>query len=135
MEASPVHRHAACSCGQLSLVTRGEPFRISVCHCLACQRRTGSTFGVQARFPATDVRIKGSSTEYVRTASSGNQVIFHFCPHCAATVYYQLVDTPDVIAVPVGVFADPGFPPPGVSVYESKQHAWTGLPEDMEHHD
>ena len=43
-------RHAACSCGQLRLTVEGEPVRVSICHCLACQRRTGSVFGVQARF-------------------------------------------------------------------------------------
>ena len=34
-------RHAACSCGQLHLTIEGEPSRISMCSCLACQRRTG----------------------------------------------------------------------------------------------
>ena len=42
-------RDASCSCGQLHLTCEGEPVRISVCHCLACQQRTGSAFGVQAR--------------------------------------------------------------------------------------
>ena len=45
-------RAAACSCGQFRLEVEGDPIRISVCHCLACQRRTGSAFGAQARFPA-----------------------------------------------------------------------------------
>jgi hypothetical protein len=31
--------------------------------------------------------------------------------------------------------ADPGFPPPQVSVHEGRQHSWLGLPEDMEHFD
>jgi hypothetical protein len=47
---------ACCSCGQLQVTTTGEPVRISVCHCLACQRRTGSAFGVQARFRYAVVR-------------------------------------------------------------------------------
>ena len=35
-------RHAACSCRQLHLTIGGESARISMCHCLACQRRTGA---------------------------------------------------------------------------------------------
>ena len=128
-------RHAACSCGQLHLSAEGEPIRISVCHCLACQRRTGSTFGVQARFPRDKVRTEGRSSQYVRTADSGNRVTFHFCPACGATVYYLLNDIPEVIAVPVGAFADPSFPAPRVSVYEERRHPWTGLPQDVEHFD
>ena len=100
-------RQASCSCGKLTLTTQGEPIRISVCHCLACQRRTGSIFGTQARFPSSNVRISGASKVYVRTADSGNQIRFHFCPDCGATVYYQPADDRDVIGVPVGAFADP----------------------------
>ena len=35
-------QRAACSCGQLHLTIEGEPVRISMCHCLECQRRTGA---------------------------------------------------------------------------------------------
>jgi len=43
-------RRAACSCGQLQLTIEGEPSRISMCHCLECQRRTGAAISNQARF-------------------------------------------------------------------------------------
>jgi hypothetical protein len=43
-------RHAACNCGQLYLTIEGEPSRISMCHCLECQRRTGAVISNQARF-------------------------------------------------------------------------------------
>ncbi len=128
-------RRAACSCGQLNLTTQGEPIRISVCHCLACQRRTGSIFGAQARFERDKVTVEGSSKEYIRTADGGDQITFHFCPDCGATVYYQLGEVPDAIAVPVGAFADPGFPSPRISVYEARQHCWASVPEDVEHYD
>lgn len=126
-------RRASCSCGQLGLVARGEPVRVSVCHCRACQRRTGSAFGVQARFHAKDVDLQGASSRYDRIADSGNRITFHFCPDCGSTVYYRLDAEPDLIAVPAGAFADPAFPPPGISVYETSRHPWVGLPGDMEH--
>jgi len=126
-------RRAACSCGQLTLAAEGEPIRISMCHCLACQRRTGSVFGAQARFPRDKVHIEGRSTEYVRTAESGNPITFHFCPVCGSTVYYLLDQIPEAIAVPIGAFADPAFPAPKVSVYEERRHPWAGIPADAEH--
>jgi hypothetical protein len=42
---------------------------------------------------------------------------------------------PDVVKVPVGAFADPSFPAPTVSIYESRRHPWLALPAAMEHHD
>jgi hypothetical protein len=128
-------RQASCSCGKLTVTTEGEPVRVSICHCPACQRRTGSVFDVQARFPSDRVTIAGASKVYVRTADSGNQIEFHFCPDCGATVYYRYGDIPDVVAVPVGGFADAAFPPPRVSVYESTRHPWAALPKDIEHLD
>jgi hypothetical protein len=128
-------RRAACSCGQLSITVEGDPIRISLCHCLACQRRTGSVFGVQARWPDDRVRIEGRSTEWVRVADSGNEVRSHFCPACGSTLYYRLAVQPTVVAIPVGGFADPEFPAPWISVYEVRRHGWVGLPADIEHHE
>ena len=128
-------RRAACSCGQLTLDVEGDPVRISMCHCLACQRRTGSVFGAQARFPRDSIRIEGDSSRYVRTADSGDQITFNFCPSCGSTVFYHQDQDPDRVAVPVGAFADPEFPPPTVSVYEVRKHPWVAVPEHFEHWD
>jgi hypothetical protein len=128
-------RHAECSCGQLRVTTAAEPLRVSICHCFACQRRTGSVFGAQARFPRDALHVEGRSTAYVRTADSGNRVTFHFCPECGATVYYTLDALPGHVGVPVGAFADPHFPAPAVSIYEARRHAWVSLPEGVEHLD
>jgi hypothetical protein len=95
----------------------------------------GQRFGVQARFPRDQVRIEGRANQYVRTADSGNQLAFSFCPECGATVHYHLEQCPDVIAIPVGAFGDPAFPSPRFSVYESRRHAWVGLPPEVEHFD
>jgi hypothetical protein len=126
-------REAACSCGQLRLEADGDPVRISMCHCLACQRRTGSAFGIQARFPSDRVHVAGRFSDYVRRSDEGGEErTFHFCPDCGGTVFYKTADAPDLIAVPVGVFADPSFPPPTVSVYGSRQHPWIALPPGAE---
>jgi hypothetical protein len=121
-------RYAACSCEQLRLTVDGEPVRISICHCLACQRRTGSAFSVQARFDAEQVRTEGRSIEYVRVSDKGEARIFSFCPECGTTVFYKTETAPELIAVPVGAFADPAFPAPTVSVWESRRHPWVELP-------
>ena len=124
-------RHAACSCGQLHLSVEGEPTRISMCHCLECQRRTGAVVGNQARFPREQVTIAGKSTSWTRKAESGNLVTFHFCPVCGSTVYWEIDGFPGLIAVAIGTFADPTFPAPGIAVWEETRHPWVALPPDM----
>jgi hypothetical protein len=128
-----IKRTAACSCGQLTAVTTEDPIRVSVCHCLDCQRRSGSVVAAQARFRRESVEITGLSTQYVRVNDAGRKATFSFCPHCSAIVYYQLEGQEETIAIAVGAFADPQFPPPTFSVWEEDKHAWVSLPENMEH--
>jgi hypothetical protein len=125
-------KHASCSCGQLKLVAEGEPLRVSLCHCLACQARTGSTYGVQASYPRGSVVTEGRATEFIRVGDEGSQANFFFCPVCGATVWY-LINDKEVIVVPVGAFRDPSFPAPAVSVYEERMHSWVGLPAHVKH--
>ena len=129
-----VTHRASCSCGQLRVTCEGDPVRVSMCHCLACQQRTGSVFGVQARFAQERVAIEGRSSEYERVGDSGGKARFHFCPTCGATMYWRNDDTPGVIAVPVGAFADPGFAAPTRSVYEVRRHAWVVVPDTVVEH-
>ena len=131
-------RQASCACGQLQVVTDGEPLRISICHCLDCQRRTGAPFSMQARFARENVtRIAGKSTSFTRKGDRGGTVTFRFCPQCGSTVYWELSSVPGVFAIAAGAFADPRFPVPRISVYERRRHHWVdleGLP-DIEHLD
>jgi hypothetical protein len=71
-------RIARCCCGALRAEVAGEPPRVGLCHCMECQRRTGSAFGVVAFFPKEKVRIDGTSKVYVRRSDAGRKVEFHF---------------------------------------------------------
>ncbi|HEX4197524.1 MAG TPA: GFA family protein [Caulobacteraceae bacterium] len=122
-------RTATCSCGQLRLTAPDGPVRTSVCHCFACQKRTGSVFGVQARFPREKVSIVGEARVWRRVGEdAGTAFEFRFCPNCGSTVWFTEDDAPDLIAVAVGAFADPDFPAPLRSYYEIHRHPWVALP-------
>ncbi len=122
-------RTATCSCGQLRVTVTGEPTRISICHCLECQKRTGSLFGAQARWPRDKATIEGPSTAWQRTGDEGHTAEFHFCPVCSSIVWYRFIDLPDVIAVTTGSFADPDFPKPQFAVYDNRRHRWLQKPD------
>lgn len=128
-------RVASCGCGAVTAACSGEPVRISVCHCLACQRRSGSAFAAQARFAAADVDMSGETAMWQRRGDEGGVGSFHFCTKCGSTVWYSLDSQPDVVAVPLGAFADPhAFGPPVYSVYEERKFGWVNVDAPgMEH--
>ena len=126
-----ITRTGTCACGQLSVTCTGEPATISLCHCLDCQRRTGSTYGIAAFFPRKEVEANGDLRTYRRNSDSGFAVNFHFCPNCGSTVFWEPERRPEAIAVAVGSFADPTFPAPSQSVYNERRHVWV---PSFEHH-
>lgn len=123
-------RSASCVCGQLSIHVHGEPRGVGVCHCLACQQRTGSVFAALARF-AAPFDVVGKATEYVRTGEHGAQFRFRFCPVCGSTVFHTEEGHTGSVSVAVGAFADPDFPAPQVAVYDSRRHGWVQLPDGV----
>jgi hypothetical protein len=118
---------ANCCCGSLRAKARGEPAIVAACHCLECQRRTGSAFGVGAYFPKARVRVEGPSKVYVRGGDSGHKVEFHFCPDCGSTVYWHVERVPDMIGIAFDAFADPSIPGPRLSVWETTRHPWVSF--------
>ncbi len=124
-------RLAQCGCGQLKARCATEPLRVSLCHCLDCQKRTGSLFGVAGRWRREDVRIEGASTEFRRGSDDGFWVAFHFCPVCGSTVFWESERDAETIAVAVGAFADPDFLKPMRIVYSERRHRWLQLPDDI----
>jgi hypothetical protein len=126
-------REAACHCGQLTLLVEGEPFAVDICHCLACQRRTGSAFGMQAGFKRDQVQISGRYNGFTRVSDEADAKphTFHFCPDCGSQVFQTEPGDDQLVVVSTGSFADPDFPPPTASGYNSRRHRWIGLPEGL----
>jgi len=78
---------AQCLCGALSLKLRETSKLTVACHCLACQRRTGSAFGLGVFHAIDTVEISGTATEFIHVSDSGRKVRCYFCPTCGSTVY------------------------------------------------
>ncbi len=126
---------AHCQCGKLtaSVADGAEPM-IVLCHCLDCQRRSGSPFGEIAYYPTDSVTIAGEVREYTRPTDEGNVLTTGFCPTCGSTVYARASKYPAIVGVTVGTFADPAFPLPARSVYEQSRHHWIGMPAGVPRH-
>ncbi|WP_070969317.1 GFA family protein [Vibrio sonorensis] len=125
-------RSADCACGQASVRCQGEPVRTSICHCFECQKRTGSVFGVQARFNREQVSISGDLTRFSRLAESGNEVEYSFCPSCGTTMLLSLSAAPEFLVVPLGLFTEQDLPQPSFSVYEERKHGWVKFDCEIE---
>ena len=125
-------RVARCACGDLQLACTGEPKRVSLCHCVDCQRRTGSVFSIAAFYQRGAVTLtQGSPRQFTRDSASRMPVTFHFCERCGTSLYWEPERLPLLIGVAVGAFGDPNFPAPQQAVWAKDKHDWVRLPDGI----
>ena len=107
---------------------------VVLCHCLDCQRRSGSPFGEIAYYPAESVAITDEGREYSRQTDEGNTFTSGFCPVCGSTLYARAGKYPGITGIAVGTLADPAVPLPARSVYEQSKHHWIEMPAGVPRH-
>jgi len=128
-------RVATCHCGILALRCLGEPLKVSLCHCLECQRRTGSAFSVAIFYSRESISLqRGEASSFTRSSASGFDVTFRFCPRCGTNLWWEPARLPELIGVAIGGFADPAFPAPQQAVWARDSHAWLAKLGDIPAH-
>ncbi len=128
-------RTAQCLCGAFSAVVSAEPVMVNICHCEDCQRRSGVPWSSAAYFPIEAVRLDGPNRIYMRTSDAGTRINHHFCPTCGVTVCWARETGATRFGIPVGLFNDPSFPAPSLSVWEKRRYAWSPAMENVAHWD
>ncbi|HVQ06821.1 MAG TPA: GFA family protein [Allosphingosinicella sp.] len=93
-------REARCACGALSARAKGDPVRLSICHCLDCKRRSGSAFSWNATYDADRVSTDGVYRSFTRGSDDGYWARSQFCPSCGVTVAYEIERRPNMISIP-----------------------------------
>jgi hypothetical protein len=114
-------------------MTRGEPLLVAICHCKACQQRTGAIAASVAGYAKDQVIIEGEAKTFDRHGDSGRKVRYYFCPNCGTSLYWEADGRPGSYILAVGAFADPNFPPPSVSTFEASKHVWMQLAMKVKH--
>ena len=89
---------------------------------------------MQAAFKAEQVQVVGRFNDFTRISDEEDRKehAFHFCPECGSQVFYTEPTEPDLVVVSVGSFADPTFPPPTESGYDTTRHHWVTLPDTVQ---
>lgn len=92
-----------CHCGAIAYEAEVEPDTIGICHCLDCQRLSGSAFRAIVLAPADSFRIlKGTPRRYVKVGDSGVRRVHAFCEICGSPVYSCAIEKPPTYSLRIG---------------------------------
>jgi hypothetical protein len=118
-----------CSCGAIRYRLTSEPMFTHCCHCLNCQRQTGSAFVINMLIEADRVRLLAGEPQAVDVPrDDGSTQPIYRCPDCRVAVYSEY-GRPEVLFVRAGTLDDPSGVVPDVHIYTRSKVPWVTLPQ------
>jgi hypothetical protein len=120
-----------CACGSVRYRLAAEPLFVHCCHCLNCQRQTGSAFVINLLIEADRVELLSGDPEPVDVPrdDGSSQRIFR-CPSCRVALFSEY-GRPRVWFVRGGTLDDPTGVTPDVHIYTRSKVGWVTLPESV----
>jgi hypothetical protein len=126
-----VPREGGCSCGAVRYRLTAEPLFVNCCHCLNCQRQTGSAFVVNVLIEADRVELVTGAPQPIDAPRDDGSVqrIFR-CPDCQVALFSEY-GRPEVWFVRAGTLDDPAGVAPDAHIFTRSKLPWVTLPESM----
>jgi hypothetical protein len=123
-----VQREGGCACRALRYRLASEPLFIHCCHCLNCQRQTGSAFVINLLIEADRLEVVAGTAQPVDVPRDDGSVqrIFR-CPDCQVAVFSEY-GLPQVRFVRGGTLDDPTAITPDVHIFTRSKVKWVSLP-------
>ena len=122
-------REGGCSCGAVRYRLTSEPLFTHCCHCLNCQRQTGSAFVVNLLIEADRVELVAGAPEAVDVPrDDGSRQKIHRCTECQVALFSDY-GRPEVLFVRAGTLDDPKTVEPDVHIFTRSKVGWVALPE------
>ena len=120
-----------CACGELRYRLTTSPMFVHCCHCLNCQRQTGTAFVLNMLIEASRVELLGGTPIAVAVPrEQGLHRIFR-CPTCQVAVWSEYGGRPEVLFVRAGTLDDPATVSPDVHIYTRSKLPWITLPDSV----
>ena len=124
-----VAREGGCACGAVRYRLTTDPLFTHCCHCLNCQRQTGSAFVINLLIEAARMELLAGVPQPVEVLrdDGSKQRIFR-CPTCQVAVFSEY-GRPGVRFVRGGTLDQPDEIAPDVHIFTRSKVSWITLPD------
>jgi hypothetical protein len=120
-----------CACGQVRYRLASEPMFVHCCHCLDCQRQTGSAFVLNAIIETDRVELpSGAPVAIAVPTDSGRPHRIFRCPGCQVALFSEYGGAAALRFVRIGTLDEPSALSPDVHIFTRSKLPWVVLPPD-----
>ncbi len=122
-----------CLCGSVRYKSDAEPAFIGVCHCVTCQKNSGSSFSLNLGMPADSVTIEGNSlaTYEDHSGASGKPFYRKFCSSCGSPIASGGEAYDGLIFIKAGTLDDSSWVTPVAHIWCSEKQPWVKIEDGV----
>jgi hypothetical protein len=125
-----------CQCGGIRYEITGAPQQVVVCHCMDCQRQSGSAFGMTLVVKEEDFRLtEGELKTFSSKSDAGRAKLGAFCPGCGTRIYHKPEWRKGKVSVKPGTLDDTSMLKPDIHIWTGSKQPWITIPDDVEAHE
>lgn len=117
-----------CRCEALRYELAAAPLFTHACHCLDCQRRTGTAFSMTTIVLRDDLRITQGTTSSQKISPRSTE---YLCADCATVIYTASTRFPETVILRPGTLDDPSIALPQAHIWVRRKQSWVTLPPDV----
>jgi hypothetical protein len=119
-----------CACGAVRYRLTSAPMFVHCCHCLDCQRQTGSAFVLNAIIETERIVLGAGDPQPVPVPTdSGRPHEIYRCPACQTAMWSDYGRRPNYRFVRIGTLNDPTALAPDAHIFTRSKQPWVRLPE------
>ena len=128
----PKSLEGGCACGRVRYRLLAAPMFVHCCHCLNCQKHTGSAFVINMLIETSRVESTGVLPRAtVMPLNGGSPNTIFRCPECGVAVWSDYGNRPQILFIRAGTLDDPSAVSPDVHIYTRSKLPWVRLPEGV----
>ena len=101
------------------------------CHCIDCQKSTGSGKSTILMLPAQAILMDGELKFYTSPTSSGRNMSRGFCQECGSPVLSFIKEMQEVNFLKAGSLDDSSWLKIDSNFYSSSAHSWSPIDDDI----
>ena len=119
----------ACLCGAVRILLSGALTSPRLCHCANCRKFSGTSPAAWAMAKRAELTVQPAEPNISRYDSGRG--LRCFCNVCGGPVWFESLDYPEIVGIPLGVIDNGDVPPPEVHLWVSSKPAWCTLQDNL----
>ena len=121
-----------CMCGKVKYTSGAEPAMVAVCHCIDCQKQTGSALSINIALAEDQISFTGELKLVLTSGSeTGEKVNRYFCPNCGSPLYSAPEVMPGMILLKAGTLDDTSWVKPDMNIWCASAQPWVSIDESL----